>query len=106
MKLAEKADYPAGDLRRNGSATGHCFANILEQFRWRRALQEIAARARTQRVKDAIIIVIDGEHDDLHLGKTLFNYANSFDATHAWQPYVAEENVGNVGLQTRQSFFH
>jgi hypothetical protein len=106
MKFPEKSNHAGGYLRRYRRAAGHGFANIFKQFRGRRTFQQISAGARAKRVKDAIIVVINGQHQDLHLRITLFEDANSFDAVHSRQTDIAEQYVRNISRQACQGIFH
>src|SRR6185295_11492502 len=90
MKLAEEFYDSGGYFRRNRRASGHCFPDILQQLRRRGAFQQITTGSGAERVKDAIIVVINGQHEDLHFGETLFEDADAFDATHAWQANITQ----------------
>ena len=48
----------------------------------------LATCSGTQSIKDAVIVVIDGEHQNEQLRVALFQDFDAFDAVHARQPYV------------------
>jgi hypothetical protein len=72
-----------------------------EQFLRGGALEQVAGGAGGQGVEDVLGILVDGEHDDLGLGKNLFQATDAFHAVHAREVDVHEDDIYGLNVPQR-----
>src|SRR5262245_13778871 len=105
-KRPEESDHAARNLRRHRRTTGHGLTQRLEQARRRRLLQQIPRRSRAPRLEDAIVIVVDRQHQDEQIGMPLLEDANAVDAAHAGKTDVVEDDVREIAVDPVERFLH
>jgi hypothetical protein len=77
-------------------------ADRLEEAGRRGLLQEVTRRTVADRLEDALLLAVDGEHEDFDGGPAPPDDANSFAARHPRQIDVEEEDVRQVRRERRQ----
>src|ERR1043166_9320355 len=75
----------------------------VQNFAGRGAFQKVAARPGLERAEDAGGVLIDREHDDLHLWDHLLEAGRTFDARSAGQIDVHQDDVGLVAWNLLQT---
>jgi len=66
----------------------------VQQFGTRRALEHITGRARRQRLENVVGILIHGEHHELCVQHLRLEPADTFNATHAGQIDIHQDDGG------------
>src|SRR6266404_3799732 len=95
-ELAEQTDHPVRYLGRHwGPAVNH-FANAFQQAGHGCLFQQIPTCAGAKSLKDAIIIVVDGQDQRQERGIALFEQPNPFDTGHAWQSNIDQHDMGKI----------
>jgi len=103
--LVEELDHFTGDVAgHRGAALVH-IAHGLEELAGGGAFEEITAGAGGEGLKDALAVVIDGEHEELEPGMGGLELAHAVDAVHAGQVDVHEHDVGEESREFLQGFF-
>src|SRR6266496_2046668 len=92
--LTKQADHAPSDLGRHRRATVCRFADAIQQTGGRRFLQEVTTRARTQCLEDAIVIIVNSEHQNTKRRKLLLEPAHAFDTIHSRQADIGEHDLG------------
>ena len=90
----ERLHYFAGDVAGHGRAAGIHILDGGQQFRRADWLEQIAGSPGGERFEDAVRVVVDCKHEDLHAGKKFGQPANALDAIHAGQVDVHQHDLG------------
>src|SRR5690606_7673323 len=61
--LPEHGDYAARDLWRHRRTSARDVLSGFDETDWRRLLQQIPRRSGTQRLEDAVVVIVHGERD-------------------------------------------
>lgn len=103
--LAERLDDFTGDVAGHGRASAvHVFEG-REEFLSRSLFQQVASGTGGEGAVDVIGVLVDGEHDELGVGKCGFEAFDSFDSAHAGQIDVHEDDVGLfIGQEANGAF--
>ena len=67
--LAEQFHDTTSDFRRHWSPTLKGLSQAFEQSGRRRFLQQVAGRSRAQRLENPVVIIIDSQHEQGHIGE-------------------------------------
>ena len=91
---AEVAQAAGGEVRLDHRAAGAHVLDGLDDLVHRRALEQVARGPGLHRLEHFVLLVEDGEDEDLHLGPARLHLARDVDAAHARQPEVQQQHVG------------
>lgn len=105
-KPLKQVDDLPGDFGRNRRAAINRVTNAVQQLFGRRLFQQIAASPGTQRMKDVIVVFVYGQHQDEHLRPPLFDFPDAFDAGHAGQTDVHQQDIRQIAAELGQRSFH
>jgi hypothetical protein len=86
----------SGDVAGNGGSAALDVVDGFEQHGRRARLDEIPVCAGFERTEDALAVFVNREHHDLRLGQDLLELSDAFDAVHAGQIDVHEDDLGFV----------
>jgi hypothetical protein len=104
--VSKEPDDTPGHVGRHGRSSIHSFAEAFEQPCRRGFLQEVAARAGTQRLEDPLVVVADRQHQQQHLRVLLAEEAHALKPGHAGQLDIHEREIGRANPEAVQRFLH
>src|SRR5581483_11906482 len=101
-RALERSDDFAGNGGRHGRAAFVDVANGLKEVGGALALEDVAGGAGGEGLEDAVVILVDCQHDNDHFGMALFEAGDAFDAVDAGHVDVHEDDVRAVVGQAAQ----
>src|SRR5438128_5405197 len=98
--------YEAGHISRHRRSAPDDFSERLHQTRRRRSLQQIAVCARSKRIENLLVILVNRKGNAEQFGPTILKQANAFDTAHAGQANVHEHHLRHLIADSTEGLLH
>src|SRR5437867_3945977 len=104
--ITKELNYLQRNLRGHGRAASDCFLKALKQLGGSSLFQQISAGARTQRVEDTLVAVINGMSQQYQTRIALFQQPDALNAVYSRKSDIHQHHIRKVRRDPRQRLFH